>query len=84
EESDKDKFVILAVDLRESTRKVKDFADKNGYTFPFLLDSSGSVGAKYKAYSLPTTFILDQEGKLIAKISGARQWSWEDFEKLIK
>lgn len=84
EESDKDKFVMLAVNLREPANKVEDFAQKNGYTFPILLDSSGRIGSKYRVHSIPTTFIVDQGGKLVAKISGSREWSWKDLKKLLK
>ncbi|MFH1347614.1 MAG: TlpA disulfide reductase family protein [Candidatus Margulisiibacteriota bacterium] len=84
EDSDKDKFVMLAVSVREPAARVINFVEENAYTFPVLLDPVDEVAHQYRVNSYPTTFIIDEKGKIMGRISGARLWSWEDFEKLIK
>ncbi|MFC0187459.1 redoxin domain-containing protein [Fictibacillus aquaticus] len=63
---------ILAVNLTDSdSRKAaKEFADKNKLTFPILLDSSGQVGSTYQAVTIPTTYIIDQDGVIVNKHIG--------------
>lgn len=65
---------IVAVDLRESRRRVKKFVKKYKLTFPVLLDKSGEVGRIYGARAIPKTFLIDRNGYLFAGAAGAREW----------
>jgi len=55
-------FTMLAVDLREETKKVRVFQEKFKLNFPILLDSDGRVGLRYGVRSIPTTYLIDREG----------------------
>jgi len=61
---------------------------KNSLTFPALLDTTGEVGGLYGAQSIPTTYLIDREGRILARGIGA-QWTWDSpemialFEKLL-
>lgn len=81
---DKDKYVMLAVNIREGKGKVKSFAGDNGYTFPILLDNDGRIASKYAVRGIPTTYFIDNNGKVVNKIVGSREWSYEEFKKLFK
>ena len=71
----KDKGVeILAVDLRENVNTVRQFINNNGYTFPVLLDRDGRVGGLYGVEAIPTTYIIDREGKIAGRIVGSIYW----------
>lgn len=66
----KDKTTIIAVNLTEtekSMEKTEEFLEKNGYTFPVVLDDKGLVVQKYLVRSIPTTYFIDGEG-IIKKI----------------
>jgi peroxiredoxin len=80
-------FEILAVDLQESTEVVRSFVKRYQLTFPVVIDSSGEIGAYYGARSIPTTYIIDREGIVIAGAVGSRDWfspsSVEFFQKLL-
>jgi peroxiredoxin len=67
-------FAVLAVDLRESAAKVEAFRNKFQITFPILLDRRGDVGDAYGVLAIPATFILDRQGMIIGKATGARDW----------
>jgi thiol-disulfide isomerase/thioredoxin len=84
EESDRKKFVILAVNIREDKRAVEDFVQKKGFTFPVQLDSKSRVSRKFRVRSIPVTFIINQEGDVIGTISGSREWEWDEFEPLLR
>ena len=84
---DKD-FVIVAINLQEPASRVKEFFKENNLTFITLLDSTGEVGARFGISSLPTTFIMDKEGRIIGGALGAREWDTKEaialFEYLIE
>jgi peroxiredoxin len=65
-------FTILGVSVGEEVTVVKDFIAKNGYGYPIYVDPSGRLGAMFGARSIPTTYILDKSGNVIAgKVGGA-------------
>lgn len=81
-------FAIVGVDLQESASKVKTFFKKYKLTFISLLDSKGTVGEQFGVRSIPTSFLLDKSGRIIAKAIGPREWNSKEsialFEYLAK
>lgn len=77
-------FIILAVDLGEPENTVRDFVNEYGLTFPVLLDTDNAVGSSYGARSIPTTYIIDPEGMVLARAVGARDWNTADFKTLFR
>ena len=78
---------MVAINLQESPEQVKAFFEKFKLSFTALLDSSGEVGSGFAVRALPTTFILDKQGRIIGHALGPREWdsraSIELFEYLI-
>nr|NIV99410.1 redoxin domain-containing protein [Candidatus Saccharibacteria bacterium] len=70
---DKD-FVMLAINLQESASKIKQFYKEYKLTFTTLLDTTGDVGTGFGIRSIPTTYILDKNGRIIGKALGPREW----------
>jgi thiol-disulfide isomerase/thioredoxin len=70
---DKD-FIMVAINLQESAARVKQFYKEYKLTFTSLLDITGDVGAALGIRSIPTTFILDKNGRIIGKALGPREW----------
>ncbi len=62
---------ILAVNLQEENKKVINFMFSNNYTFPVVMDKTGQVARDYLVRGIPTTYILDEDGILMNKASGA-------------
>jgi len=83
---DKD-FVMLAVDLQEPASVVKKYFKKHKLTFISLMDADGELSGLFGVRSIPTTFILDKEGRIIGGAVGAREWNSQEsvalFEHLI-
>jgi len=65
---------ILAVDIGENVSTVQQFIRNSGYSFPVLLDSSNRVSSVYGIEAIPTTYIIDREGKIIGRIVGSIMW----------
>ncbi|MDQ0200027.1 redoxin domain-containing protein [Neobacillus ginsengisoli] len=64
--------VILAVNI-DPQLDVKGFVNKNGITFPVLLDTEDKVNGMYQIISIPTTYFIDSNGIIQNKFTGAMQ-----------
>ncbi|MEK4080123.1 TlpA disulfide reductase family protein [Solibacillus sp. FSL W7-1436] len=65
---------ILAVNVKnmdDGRPAIEQFVQEHELTFPILLDESGEVGLTYEIMTLPTSYILDAEGRVFQKIIGA-------------
>ncbi|WP_027725051.1 thiol-disulfide oxidoreductase ResA [Tuberibacillus calidus] len=56
---------VLAVNIRETKLVVQNFVDHNQLSFPVLLDTNGFVTDNYKVVPIPTTFLIDKNGKIV-------------------
>jgi thiol-disulfide isomerase/thioredoxin len=65
---------FLAVDIEENRGDVAVFVKDYGLNFPVVLDASGKISDIYGIRSIPTTFIIDRDGSIIAAAVGARDW----------
>jgi peroxiredoxin len=67
----KDKGVqILAVNIAESDFVVQQYIDQRDLTFPVLIDKTKSVMESFNINPLPTTFLINSEGKIEKIITG--------------
>lgn len=71
-------FTMLAVDMQESEKQVRAFISEFSLSFPALLDLNGDISSLYGIVGLPTTYIIDREGKIIGKAVGPRDWSSQE------
>ena len=79
-----DGLVILAVDLQEPKDTVRKFVRDNDITFPVLLDATGSVGGAWGAQSIPTTYLIDRKGVILARTIGGREWDSPEMAALFE
>ena len=75
-------FAMVAVDLQESSEQVRRFVEAAGFSFTVLLDTSGRTGASYQVSGIPTTYIIDKEGNVLAHTVGGREWYTPDMISL--
>ena len=61
---------VLAVNIAESNLAVQNFADTYGLSFPIVLDKDRQVLDAYGVVPLPTTFLIDKNGKVVEIITG--------------
>lgn len=61
---------ILAVNVRQDAETAGKFVAKLGISYETLLDVSGEVARSYGVQGLPTTFFVDRNGVLHARILG--------------
>ncbi len=61
---------IVAVNVGESNIAVKNFMNAYGVNFPVAMDKDRQVTEAYDITPLPTTFLINPEGKVIKVIKG--------------
>lgn len=66
---------VLAVNLDVlSTAGVEAFVKEVGVTFRVVLDPSGATARAYRVLGLPTSYLIDRAGNLVAREVGERDW----------
>ena len=61
---------VVAVDWDDAGGPARAFVRKHGWTFPVLADTSGTAGESYGLVGLPTSFVLDPQGRIVATFRG--------------
>jgi len=79
-------FVIVAIsnDDEDSRSRIKTFQKKLNLSFPILLDPESEVNDIYQVSSMPTSFLIDANGKIISRIVGTEEWSSPDAVQLVE
>ncbi len=77
-------FALLAVSMdRQGEEMARPFVDRLKLTFPVLLDRTSEVGNRYGVRGLPTTYLIDSDGRIIGAVIGAREWYRTEAKALI-
>ena len=74
---------VVAVNVQDSEKTARDYIRDNKHTFPVLLDTQFTVTQTYGIRGFPTTFLVDKEGYLIAKLVGSRDYASSDVIKTL-
>ncbi len=75
---------IVGVDLQEDKATVAKFVKQYKMNYTVLLDTTGQVGQIYGARSIPTTYIVDRRGNILARTIGTREWNSTEIIKLFE
>ncbi len=76
---------MLLVSFREEPTLVRRTVKERGYVAPVLLDASGDVtGRLYGVWGPPTSYLVDRQGRLVARLVGARDWSSPAARRLLE
>ena len=77
-------FVLLAVSMdRQGEEVARPFVENLKLTFPVLLDSTLEVSRQYGVRGLPTSYLIDPDGRLIGAVIGARDWYRTEAKALL-
>ena len=66
-----DDVVIIGVGINDSPGNLIEFAKSIGVTYPITNDRTSEIARHYRIRSLPTTYRIDQEGKIRGVAVGA-------------
>jgi thiol-disulfide isomerase/thioredoxin len=81
---DKDKivFVMLSIDREDSFEKVVSFVKEKEYTFPVYVPK-GYLTDQLQVRTIPTTFVISPDGKIVSQEAGAANYDTEEFKKFL-
>ena len=72
---------LLAVSVDTNPTRAQRFMKKMGATYDSLIDLSGEVAAMYNLPGMPTTFVIDQDGKITARLVGFKPGDELELER---
>lgn len=67
-------LAIVALASAEAQEDVTAFLSRMKLGFPVLLDPDGSNTQRWKVFALPTTFLLDADGRVRYVLTGPTEW----------
>jgi len=77
-------FTIVAVASDPQGREVVGpFAEAHNLPFPILLDVQNSLAAQLELPGIPTSYLLDQQGRIVLREVGQRDWNHPDMHRLL-
>jgi hypothetical protein len=71
---------MLSIDKDKALQKVESYIKSNNYTFPVFMPS-GYLAQQLQVPSIPTTFVISREGKVVMKEVGTRNY---DTKKMLE
>ena len=79
-------FVALAVDVGEDAETIEAFTSQldTTLTFPILLDTRGRSMQAWKVSGLPTTFLVDKQGRIVASAIGGREFNHPEIVQTVR
>jgi peroxiredoxin len=76
-------FQLISVDYAEDRDTIEAFMQDVNVDFPVLLDTDGTVSAKWGVVVFPSTFVIDPDGKIVYGVKGGIHWDTEEVIKLL-
>ncbi len=70
----KEDILMLAIDVGEDEDTIFQFTANYPVEFPLLMDRDSTVVTKWPVRGLPTTFVVDPQGRLVYRAIGGREW----------
>ena len=77
-------FEIVGVNVKDKRADALAFVKKLQVTYPILLDPDGEVGLLYGAFGMPLSYLIDEEGIILARLWGPADWYSPQARGLIK
>lgn len=77
------RFVFLFLNEDENAEAAKNYLQKEAFAFP-LVRAGGIVPAAYFKGTLPTTVVLDKEGRIVLRHEGLAQYNTTKFIEQLK
>lgn len=82
----KDQLAVLTIsqDTQEAAKVVSFFRDKGYKTIQPYMDPENQFGFHYATGLLPTSVLYDAQGKEVARVTGALEWTGAEAAALIE
>ena len=76
---------MLAVAMDKQGRSlVEPYKRRNRLSFTHLMDSENKVSVAYGVRGVPTSFLVNKQGNIIARVVGPMGWADTEFQMLFE
>jgi len=75
---------LVAVNVGEGIEDVTAFLEEVPVTFPVPMDTDMTVSQSWPMRGLPTTFVVDPDGRLAYRAQGEREWDAPELLDLVR
>lgn len=80
----KEGIVVLAINVGEDADTIFQFTADYPVTFPLLMDQDSEVVGPWGVRGLPTTYVVDPQGRIIYRAIGGREWDDPELLKQVR
>ena len=77
-------ILIMAVNVGEDAATINEFIKTVQVDFPLPMDLDSKVTQRWPMRGLPTTFVVDPEGRLVYQAQGERDWDDPELLDLVR
>jgi len=85
EKLQKEDIAMLGINVGEDSDAIFAFTAEYPVDFPLLMDKTSSVSREWRVRGLPSTYVIDPQGRIIYQAIGGREWDApEILEKIRK
>jgi cytochrome c biogenesis protein CcmG, thiol:disulfide interchange protein DsbE len=80
----RDQAQLVGVDFQDAKRDALAFVREFGWRFPNVRDPQGELASRYGLAGLPTTYVLDRQGRIARTMTGAQTYEklWRAVEEV--
>lgn len=75
-------FVMLSIDAEDQPQKVSQYIDAKGFTFPVFI--AGDLPEQLQVKTIPSTFVIDNDGTIAYKKTGMAEYDTKQFRKFLE
>lgn len=79
-----DQLQVLAVNVAEGPRRINQYLQSSGLNLTVLLDPQGETARAWGATVLPTTILIDADGRPRQRVRGEVDWSGSEALALVE
>ena len=77
-------FLLLGISVDYGgVKTVKEYIERQRYTFRVLIDSRSKTLDLYEVKAIPTTLMIDRKGQIVAVAIGPRNWRSPEAASLV-
>jgi peroxiredoxin len=77
-------FSVLGVNVEENADAARGFLKDFPVNFPVLLDSANQVSKQYEVLAMPTTVVVDRDGKIRYLHKGYQSGDEAKYQEMVK
>ena len=75
---------VLGLTLEDDTDAITSFLDAVPAAFPVVRDPTGRAGELFEVVAMPTSFLIDREGRVVARFEGGDKRTHEALDAAVQ